>query len=138
MCRNLFELVAGTIFLIENPSKLQDFIDYGKMVAYEIVEGTAQSGSEISMPGVTVPDATYLQAFRVKADYDNLKKHFGRNKWHGKNIKQLVESTGMKALYDSFYKEASAISHGDAFITLGYKQGKWSVLERCTNLDELL
>jgi Family of unknown function (DUF5677) len=125
LCRNLFELVAGTVFLIENPSKLQDFIDYRKMIAYEIVEATAQSASGISTAGVNVPDARYLKAFRTKADYDNLKKHFGRDKWHGKSIKLLVQAVGMEALYDSFYKEASAITHGDAFITLGYKQGRW-------------
>ncbi len=33
LCRNLFELVAGTIFLIENPARLQEFMDYGKVVA---------------------------------------------------------------------------------------------------------
>jgi len=125
LCRNLFELVAGTVFLIENPNKLQDFIDYGKMVAYEIVEATAQSVSGISMVGVNVPEARYLQAFRTKADYDNVKKHFGKDKWHGKSIKLLVQAVGMEALYGSFYKEASAITHGDAYITLGYKQGRW-------------
>lgn len=125
LCRNLFELVAGTIFLIENPGKLQDFIDYGKMVAYEVVEATTNCASRISMPGVTIPNARDLQAFRTKADYDTVKKRFGRDKWHGKGIKALVEAVGMEALYDSFYKEASAIAHGDAYITLGYKQGRW-------------
>lgn len=125
LCRNLFELVAGTIFLIENPGKLQDFVDYGKMVAYEVVDATANSASGISMPGVTIPNGRYLQAFRTKADYDSVKKRFGKDKWHGRSIKGLVEAVGMKALYDSFYKEASAISHGDAYITLGYKQGRW-------------
>lgn len=27
LCRNLFELVVGTIFLVENPGKLRDFVD---------------------------------------------------------------------------------------------------------------
>jgi hypothetical protein len=115
LCRNLFELVAGTIFLIENPTKLQDFIDYGKVVAYEVIE---------SMPGA---DPVYLQALKTKGDYDNLKKRFGREKWHGKNIKSLAEACGMKVLYTSFYKEASAITHGDSFITLSYKNGAWGL-----------
>ena len=125
LCRNLFELVAGTIFLIENPNALQDFIDYGKVVAYEVVESMTQATSEISMPRVPRPDAKYLQALRAKSDYDNLKKRFGRDKWHGKSIKALAEVVGMSALYDSFYKETSAITHGDAYITLGYKDGAW-------------
>jgi Family of unknown function (DUF5677) len=124
LCRNLFELlIAGTMSLIESPNKLQDFVDYGKMVAYEIVEATAQNVS--GTRDIPAPSPEYLQAFRAKADYDNVRKRFGNDKWHGKSIKTLVENVGTKALYDSFYKEASAITHGDAYITLGYKQGQW-------------
>ena len=35
----------------------------------------------------------------------------------------------MKALYDGFYKETSAIVHGDAFAMLRYRNGAWG-LER--------
>jgi hypothetical protein len=115
LCRNLFELILGTIFLIENPGKLQDFLDYGKVVAYEVVE---------AMPGM---DPKHVQAFKTKADYDNLKKRFGREKWHGQTVKKLADTFGMKMLYDSFYKETSAITHGDAYITLGYKKGVWGL-----------
>ena len=69
----------------------------------------------------------YLQAFKDKADYDNLRKRFGKEKWHGKTIKALADAVGMKALYDSFYKETSAIAHGDAFVTLSYKNGAWGL-----------
>lgn len=112
LCRNLFELVVGTIFLIENQDKLQDFIDYGKKIAYELAESMGA-------------DQEYLAAFKRKADYDNLKKHFGRNKWHGKSVRGLVEAVGMEKLYESFYKEASSIAHGDSYITLGYRDGGW-------------
>jgi hypothetical protein len=95
------------------------------MVAYEVVESTVTSASGISLPEVTIPDASSLRAFRTKADYDSVKKRFGRDKWHGKSIKALVEAVGMGALWGGFYKEASAIAHGDAYITLGYKEGRW-------------
>jgi Family of unknown function (DUF5677) len=113
LCRNLFELAIGSIFLIENPGKLQDFMDYGKMVAYQVLDAT---------PGT---DPTFLQALKVKADYENLKNRFGREKWHGKKIWALADACGMKALYNSFYREASAIVHGDAFVTLRYTEGAW-------------
>jgi len=115
LCRNLFELVAGTIFLIENPSKLQDFVDYGKVVACEVVEA------------IPATDPRHLQALKTKANYDILKKRFGGKKWHGKNVKTLAEACGMSVLYESFYKETSAIAHGDAFITLSYKDGAWGL-----------
>jgi hypothetical protein len=112
LCRNLFELVIGTVFLIDNPDKLNDFINYGKVVGYEIAEHISA-------------DEKYLKAFRQKADYDRLKKHFGQNKWHGKTVKRLAENAGMSQLYQSFYKEASSIAHVDSFVTLGYKKEKW-------------
>ncbi|MEE8113848.1 MAG: DUF5677 domain-containing protein [Nitrososphaerales archaeon] len=112
LCRNLFELVVGTIFLIENPDKLEDFIDYGKTIAYEVAESM---GAE----------QKYLAAFKQKANYDNLKKHFGREKWHGKTIRGLAEAAGMANIYESFYKEASSIAHGDSYVSLGYHDRKW-------------
>jgi hypothetical protein len=112
LCRDLFESVVGTIFLIENPHKLQDFVDYGKTIAYELAESMGA-------------DQKYLAAFKQKADYDNLKKHFGREKWHGKKIRGLVEAAGMEKLYESFYKEASSIAHGDSYVSLGYRDGVW-------------
>ncbi len=112
LCRNLFELVVGTMFLIDNPSKLPDFIDYGKIIAYELAESIGA-------------DQEYLEAFKQKADYASLKKRFGRDKWHGKSVKALAEAAGMKALYESFYKEASSIAHGDCYVTLGYERGQW-------------
>jgi hypothetical protein len=127
LCRNLFELVAGTIFLIENPNKVRDFIDSGKVVAYEVAESMLSiDPNHTSTLGVD--PKKYLQAFKVKADYDNLKKRFGKEKWHGhKSIKALADSAGMKTLYDSFYKETSAIAHGDAFATISYKNGAWGL-----------
>lgn len=111
LCRNLFELVAGTIFLIENPTRLQDFLDCGKTAAYELAEALGA-------------DQRYLPAFKQKADYDKLKKHLGKEKWHRKTIRGLVEAVGMQKLYGSFYKEASSIAHGDLFVTLGFHTGR--------------
>lgn len=112
LCRNLFELVIGTIYLIDNPGKLDDFKDYGKVTAYEIA---AELGA----------NEDYLKMFKQKADYDRLKAHFRHRKWHGASVKGLAESAGMKSLYMSFYKEASSIAHVDSFVTLGYKKGEW-------------
>lgn len=114
LCRNLFELVAGTIFLIENPSKAQDFIDYGKTVACELAESAGA-------------DQKYVAALKRQADYDSLKEHFGRGKWHGKTVRGLMEAAGMERLYETFYKESSSIAHGDSYVTLGYHRGTWEV-----------
>jgi hypothetical protein len=114
MCRNLFELVAGTIFLIEHPEKTYDFVDYGKKVAYELVK---EMGA----------DDKYTKAFASVADYESLIVRFGKHGWHGTNIRGVVEAIGMGELYKTFYKEASSIAHGDSFVTLRYKNATWQL-----------
>jgi hypothetical protein len=127
LCRNLFELVAGTIFLIDNPNNVQDFVDSGKVVAYEVTESMMNADPNYTST-LGVDPKKYLLAFKDKADYDNLKKRFGKEKWHGhKSIKTLANAVGMKVLYDGFYKETSAIVHGDAFATISYKNGAWGL-----------
>ncbi len=114
MCRNLFELVAGTIFLIEHPEKTYDFVDYGKKIAYELVKDMKASDE-------------YLKAFDSVADYESLRDRFGKQGWHGTTVKGLVEEVGMGDLYKTFYKEASSIAHGDSFVTLRYKNATWQL-----------
>jgi hypothetical protein len=114
MCRNLFELVAGTIFLIEHPEKTYDFVDYGKKIAYELVKDMKANDE-------------YLKAFDSVADYESLRVRFGKQGWHGTNIKGVVEAVGMGDLYKTFYKEASSIAHGDSFVTLRYKNATWQL-----------
>jgi hypothetical protein len=126
LCRNLFELVAGTIFLIENPAKLQDFIDCGKIVAYEVAESMIAADPQYAST-LGVDSQKYLEAFRKKADYDVLRKRFGKEKWHGKSVKGLADAAGMKSVHQFFYKEASAIAHGDAFATISYRNGAWGL-----------
>jgi len=127
LCRNLFELVAGTIFLIENPDKLQDFIDCGKVVAYEIAESMIETDPHYAT-SLGVDPQKYLREFRIKADYDTLKKRYANAKWHGnQSIKTLADAVGMQNLYKSFYKETSAIAHGDSYATISYKNGVWGL-----------
>lgn len=114
MCRNLFELVAGTIFLIEHSEKTYDFVDYGKKIVCELARDMNASNE-------------YLKALDSAADYANLKVKFGKRGWHGTDIKGLVESVRMGDLYKTFYKEASSIAHGDSFATLRYKNATWQL-----------
>jgi hypothetical protein len=112
LSRNLFEVICGTIFLIQHPEKTQDFIDYGKKIGFELAQAM----------GANQP---YLAAFSKHADYPSLIGRFGRKSWHGKDVRSIVEEADMVRLYSSFYKEASSVAHGDSFPLLGFKNGKW-------------
>jgi hypothetical protein len=114
MRRNLFELVAGTLFLIRHPEKTDDFVDFGKKIAYELVRDMGANSE-------------YLNAFESAANYRTLASKFGTQSWHGMKIRGLVDAVGMGDLYKTFYKEASSIAHGDSFMTLRYKNRTWQL-----------
>jgi hypothetical protein len=79
---------------------LTDYIDYGKIIAYEL------------MDGLNGPEAI-LNAMRP--EYNAIKTRLGNKKWHQTTIEKLVEKSfdtalgaGEKSLYKTFYKEASS------------------------------
>jgi hypothetical protein len=96
LCRNLFELVAGTVFLIEHPDKLQDFVDYGKMISYEVVKATMEDAQAGPM---TPRQQVYLEALKRKTNYESVKQHFKHKNWYGGNIRKLTEAVGGKVVY---------------------------------------
>lgn len=96
-CRNLFEMVLGAIFLIENPHKLEDFLHYGT-----IVDNSTEHSQK------------YVKALKKDKELPTA----GDEKWHGQRISKLAIQAGLQDIYESFYKECSSIAHGDPSITL--------------------
>lgn len=112
LSRNLFEVICGTIYLVQHPEKTQDFIDYGKKIAFEVAESM----------GAT---PTFLAAFRKQADSQEIQARFGKKPWHNRDVKFIVEEAGMSGLYKSFYKESSSIAHGDSYPLLEFRKAQW-------------
>jgi len=102
-CRNLFEMVLGAIFLIENPHKLPDFLSHGII-------------RESSTEQTKVQDC-------LASRQDIARQSAGDEKWHGQQISKLAIQAGLEDIYESFYKESSSIAHGDPSLTLA-KEGK--------------
>jgi len=48
LCRTLFEVVVGTLYLIKNPSLLADFTDHGKLLLYERCLAGGLSAQELT------------------------------------------------------------------------------------------
>lgn len=115
LCRGMFERTAAIDFLANStdPQILTDYIDYGKIVAYELAVG-------LSAPQ-KILDA-------MKPEYDAIKARLGNRKWHRTTIEKLVAASfdtalaaGEKSLYKTFYKEASSFAHGDSFAVLRHR-----------------
>ncbi len=134
--RNLYDLVIGTFYLMKNPHLLIDFIEFGQLTVYKL------------MQSLKPQDPKYQQAqARDLARYDSeikrLEAKFGkRNFWHGRQVIQIAEAIGsdLDSLYKTQYKTASAISHGGSYPILsrnerleweiGFKKDNWTRYEQ--------
>jgi hypothetical protein len=116
LCRSMFERAAAVDYLAKSPEPglIADYIDYGKIVAYEVAQNM---------------DAPQSWLDNFKAEYATLKAKFGKNTWHKGSVSSLVQDTefhkalqpGESGLYQGFYKEASSIAHGDSFMLLRHR-----------------
>jgi len=115
LCRGILERTAAIDFLANStdPQVLTDYIDYGKIIAYELMRDLDGPAQELA---------------RMKPEYDNLKARFGKRKWHAMTIQKPVERSfdtalgaGETSLYETFYKEASSFAHGDSYAVLRHR-----------------
>jgi hypothetical protein len=134
--RNLYDLVIGTLYLMRNPNLLIDFIEFGQLTVYKL------------MQNLRPEDPKYQQAqardlARYDAEIKRLEAKFGkRNFWHGRQVIQIAEAIGsdLDRLYKTQYKTASAISHGGSYPILsrseklewviGFKKENWARYEQ--------
>lgn len=100
LCRNLFEVTIGTLYLTDNPPKLSDFLDHGKLLPLELMANSPHASPAI------------------KSQYRKLKARFGMFGWYGMKISALAEIVGFGELYNTFYKEACSIAHAGSFVSL--------------------
>jgi len=120
VCRNLFESVVGTVHLATNPQKLIDFLEYGKFIRYR----------QIRASKTTNPVFQKLQAAEIAQtdnEYDVLKKKFKGKSWHGMTVELLTKDAGMDNLYNTYYRRASSVAHGDAFNFYHFTDRGWQI-----------
>jgi hypothetical protein len=115
LSRNLFESVIGTLYLLKHPEEVREFLDHGKVMCYEILRD--QGAPE-----------RFLQ--RNRAEYERLAPKFrkkGKNDvgfWFKRSIARLLkDELGLNAY--PYYREASSVAHGDAYIGMSYTNGAW-------------
>jgi hypothetical protein len=50
--RNLFDLVIGTMYLMKNPQLLTDFIEFGQLTVYKLMQNLRPEDPKYSSPGL--------------------------------------------------------------------------------------
>jgi hypothetical protein len=114
VCRALFEIVAGTLYLLQNPSLLADFTDHGKLLFYERGLGVGLRARELAKIS---PECEAI-TLRLKAR--------PRKPWHGGTIKGISETVGLGDTYNLLYKDASSATHADATMILSQGSRGWN------------
>jgi hypothetical protein len=107
--RNLFDLVVGTLYLMKNPHLLIDFIEFGKLTEYRLMKNLSPELPQYQQAQARDLARYSAEIKRLEAKFD--KKNF----WHGKQILQIAQASGMEPLYKTAYKTASGITHGSSY-----------------------
>ena len=97
----------GAQYLTDHPEKLQDFKDEADYVILKVLKN--------------IHEDTMTQA--EKARYKELKDKFGNRGWHRLSVEGLAKATKFESAYDTFYREACAITHGSALPLLTPRYG---------------
>jgi hypothetical protein len=125
LCRTLFEIVVGTLFLMKNPDLLTDFMDHGKLLFYEQCLAGGISSRELAK---IAPECEAIKA-----------RQKGRRKssWHGSRIDKIAVAVGLGETYELLYRDASSATHADAVKTLSHGPRGWrQTLESFRNVKE--
>ena len=119
ICRNLFEVIVGTVYLANHPGKLNDFLDYGKYLRYRQIRASKTAN-------VVFKQKLSAEIAKSDAEYAVLKKRFSKP-WHGASVEVMTKDVDMVSLYDVYYRRASSVAHGDAFNIYHHTSKGWQL-----------
>ena len=115
--RTYYEIVCSTMYLAEHKEELDDFLNFGLCMYYEILQDQKLKGKLLK---------EFLPGHKELRDHFQAKKKMREGKlpsWHGMSIENLGASVGMEQYTDqqlvrSQYSRASKMLHGDSLLTL--------------------
>ena len=115
--RTYYEIVCATMYLAKHRDELDDFLQFGRRMHFEIGQAQKVKGKLLKE---LIPDHEELrQRFRKKKNERGGKLL----SWHGMTIEDLGNAVGMEQYADqqlvrSQYMKASKLVHGDSLLAL--------------------
>ena len=114
LLRTLFETASSTIILAKHPEKLRDFIEHGRMTELRMIR-------VIESPPLKKRLEPTIKA--TESEFQRLWDKFKENRWHGLGTKDsFAQAEFESSIYDRYYRRASAIAHGQPYVTV--RQGQ--------------
>lgn len=113
LCRTLFEIVVGILYLMKNQNLLTDFVDHGKLLFYDQCFAVGLPAHEMAKI------AQECEAIRMR------RKGKRKSSWHGMSMEKIAGVVGMGDTYELLYRDASSATHADATKTLSHGTRGW-------------
>lgn len=115
--RTYYEIVCSTMYLAEHESELDDFVEFGRLMYYEIAKDERVKGKAVNM---LFPDR---QELRKRFEEKRRLRGGKLLSWHGMTIEKLGAAVGMEKYAEpqiarSGYSLASRFVHGDSLTSL--------------------
>lgn len=109
LLRTLFESLCNALILAKHPEMLADFIAHGRM-------------TELRMQRVIETPALKQRLEKTiketESEFKQLWAKFNERRWNGLSTKEaFAEAEFGDNVYDRYYRRASAISHGQPYVT---------------------
>ena len=111
IARGMFESLITLKYLILNPSELRDFLDFDAVARYKRQQFYKSHYQKVYD---TFPQSKKSE---VEHDFERVRKRFTgknsklRDRWSRHSIAEMAKRTGLGAMYELFYRYASAIHH---------------------------
>lgn len=125
--RGMFESSATAEYLRRNTAEVEDYIDFGRIVAWRRYQWMLSESPE---------DAKRMDADRtrtIEEEYNRVKARFSdakgrtRNRWSIKTIREIAEDIGREKEYELPYSLSASIHHSNAeglLAHIDYENGK--------------
>jgi hypothetical protein len=115
--RTYYEIVCATMYLAEHRDELDDFLQFGRRMQFEIGQAQKFKGKLLNE---LIPDHEELRQRFLKKKNERGGKLLS---WHGMTIEDLGIAVGMEQYADqqlvrSQYLKASKLVHGDSLLAL--------------------
>ena len=111
--RGMFEFLVTLKYLVLNPSELRDFLDFDAVTRYKRLQFYKAHYQKLYD---TFPQSKKTD---VEHAFDQVRQRFTgknsklRDKWSKHSIAEMARRSGLRAMYDVFYRYASTLHHVD-------------------------
>ena len=129
--RGMFEALVVAKYLVQNPTEVEDYRDYHKVILWKRYQYLAKVE-----PQKAKREISQDRAKEISAEYEAVKHRFrNEHQWQQKkSVRKMAEEVGLGDMYDWFYCSASSLHHANMeglhtnFLKWEKRGGKFQVI----------